>query len=112
MNYVDATNKLWDFKNPNWFAVSFSFVKFLFCLYNYFSIFEYNLWCNDLPRNGIQIMNVYKFNGAIIFMSWKIKLSIQRGEAKWNRMFNLSTDGNNSTIERMERHSLFVLYNH
>ena len=30
---------------------------------------------------GIQIMNVYEFNGAIIFMSWKIEHSIQRGEA-------------------------------
>ena len=56
-------------------------------------------------------MNVYEFNGAIIFMNWKIEHSIQRGEAELNRMFNLSTHENNHTIERMKQHSLFVLYN-
>ena len=56
-------------------------------------------------------MNVYEFNSAIIFMSWKIEYSIQRGEAELNRMFNLSTNENNSNIERMVKHLLFVLYN-
>ena len=43
-------------------------------------------------KNHIQIMNVYGFNGAIIFMSWNIKHSIQRGDAELNRMFNLLTN--------------------
>ena len=68
-------------------------------------VYSYNL-CHV-----IQIMNVYEFSGAIIFMSWKIEHAIQRGEAELNRMFNLSTNENNCTIERMKKHSLFVLYN-
>ena len=56
-------------------------------------------------------MNVYEFNGAIFLMCWKIEHSIQPGKAELNRMFNLLTNENNRTIERMAKHSLFVLYN-
>ena len=61
--------------------------------------------------SNIQIMNVYEFNGGIIFMSWKIEHSIQQGQTELNRMFNLLAHENNPTIEQMKKHSLFVLYN-
>ena len=54
-------------------------------------------------------MDVYESSGAIIFMSWKIEHSIQRGKAEMNRMFNLPTKENNRTIERME--NIHYLYN-
>ena len=46
-----------------------------------------------------------------MFMGSTVQLSIQQGEAELNRMFNLSMNENNFTIERMDKHSLFVLYN-
>ena len=48
-------------------------------------------------------MNVWEFNGAIIFMSWKIEHSIHRDEAEMNRMFNLLTNENNHIIEQTEK---------
>ena len=58
----------------------------------------------------IQIMNINEFNGAIIFIRWKIEHSFQRGKAKLNRIIlNLSTNEINR-IERMEKHLLFVSY--
>ena len=55
-------------------------------------------------------MNVCEFNDSIIVMSWKIEHSIERGEAKLNRMFSLSTNENNRTIEQMKNiHYLFYM---
>ena len=61
--------------------------------------------------NSIQIMNVYECNGTNIFMRWKMKCSIQRGEAELNGTFHLSPNENICSIARMRKHSLFVLYN-
>ena len=40
-----------------------------------------------------------------------MKCSIQRGEAELNGTFHLSPNENISSIARMKKHSLFVLYN-
>ena len=56
-------------------------------------------------------MNVYECNGTNIFMRWKMKCSIQRGEAELNGTFHLSPNENICSIARMKKHSLFVLYN-
>ena len=56
-------------------------------------------------------MNVYECNGTNIFIRWKMKCSIQRGEAELNGTFHLSPKENISSIARMKKHSLFVLYN-
>ena len=61
--------------------------------------------------NIIQIMNVYDCNGTNIFMRWKIKCSIQRGEAELNGTFHLSPNKNICSIVRMRKHSLFISYN-
>ena len=63
------------------------------------------------PCYRIQIMNVYECNGTNIFMRWKMKCSIQRGEAELNGTFHLSPNENICSIARMRKHSLFVLYN-
>ena len=63
------------------------------------------------PLYTIQIMNVYECNGTNIFMRWKMKCSIQRGEAELNGTFHLSPNENICSIARMKKHSLFVLYN-
>ena len=56
----------------------------------------------------MQIMNGYECNGTDIFMRWKIKCSIERGEAKLNGTFNLSPNENICTIARMKNiHYLF-----
>ena len=60
---------------------------------------------------SIQIKNVYECNGTNIFMGWKMKCSIQRGEAELNGTFLLSPNENICSIARMRKHSLFVLYN-
>ena len=39
---------------------------------------------------SIQIMNVYEYNGTNIFKRWKMKCSIQQGEAELNGTFHLS----------------------
>ena len=57
-------------------------------------------------------MNGYECNanGTDIFMRWKIKCSIQRGEAGFNRTFNLSANENICTIARMRNiHYLFYI---
>ena len=41
-------------------------------------------------KSSIQIMDVYECNGTNIFMRWKMKCSIQRGEAELNGTFHLS----------------------
>ena len=56
-------------------------------------------------------MNVYECNGTNIFMRWKMKCSIQRGEAKLNGTFYLSPNENICSTAQMRKHSLFVLYN-
>ena len=56
-------------------------------------------------------MNVYECNVANIFMRWKMKCSIQRGEAELNGTFHLSPNENICSIAQMRKHSLFVLYN-
>ena len=57
-------------------------------------------------------MNGYEFNSANIFMSWKINILFNEASAELNRInVNLSTNENIRTIERMKKHSLFVLYN-
>ena len=61
--------------------------------------------------NSIQIMNVYECNGTNIFMRWKMKCSIQWGEAELNGTFHLSPNENICSIAGMRKHSLFVLYN-
>ena len=56
----------------------------------------------------IQIMNVYECNGTNIFIRWKMKCSIQQGEAELNGTFDLSPNENICSIARMKKHSLFV----
>ena len=52
----------------------------------------------------------YECDGTDIFMSWKIKCSIQRGEAKLNRTFHISPNENICTIVRMINiHYLFYI---
>ena len=46
-----------------------------------------------------------------IFMRWKMKCSIQRGEDELNGTFDLSPNENICSTARMRKHSLFVLYN-
>ena len=55
-------------------------------------------------------MNVYECNGTNIFMRWKMKCSIQRGEAELNGIFHLSPNENICSIARMRKHSLFLFY--
>ena len=53
-------------------------------------------------------MNVYECNGTNIFMRWKMKCSIQRGEAELNGTFYLSPNENICSIARMKNiHYLF-----
>ena len=52
-------------------------------------------------------MNVYEFSGANIFMSWKMKHSIQRGEAELDRMSNLST--NEKKIAPLNEWKTFII---
>ena len=110
-----------------WFVQNLSLQKsnlFISNIWFQFWDFLYNRFqklCNQKSVKGllvaaadwisIQIMNLHEFNGAIIFMSWKIEHSIQRGKGELNRMFDLSMNDNNRTIEWMEKRSLFVLYN-
>ena len=54
--------------------------------------------------NSIQIMNVYECNGTNIFMRWKMKCSIQRGEAELNGTFHLSPNKNICSIAQMRKH--------
>ena len=55
-------------------------------------------------------MNSYECNGTDIFIRWKIKCSIQRGEAKLNRTFKISPNENICTIARMKNiHYLFYI---
>ena len=54
----------------------------------------------------IQIMNVYECNGTNIFMRWKMKCSIQRGEAEMNGTFHLSPNESIFSISQMRKHSL------
>ena len=61
--------------------------------------------------NSIQKMNVYEYNGTNIFIRWKMKCSIQRGEAELNGTFHFSPNENICSIARMRKHSLFGLYN-
>ena len=51
--------------------------------------------------NGIQIMNVYECNGTNIFMRWKMKCSIQLGEAELNGTFHLSLNETTFSIARI-----------
>ena len=60
---------------------------------------------------GIQIMNVYECNGTNIFMRWKMKCSIQRGEAELNGTFHLHRMKIFVPLHEWKKHSLFVLYN-
>ena len=58
----------------------------------------------------IQTMNVYECNGTNIFMRWKMKCSIQRGEAELNGTFHLSPNENICSIARMRNiHYLFYI---
>ena len=63
---------------------------------------------NQWPMN-IHIMNVYECNGTHIFMRWKMKCSIQRGEAELNGTFHLSPHENICSIARMKKHYLFYI---
>ena len=55
-------------------------------------------------------MNVYECNGTNIFMRWKMKCSIQRGEAELNGTFHLSPNENICSIARMRNiHYLFYI---
>ena len=68
--------------------------------------------CHSKFRSGIiiQIMNVYECNGMNIFMRWKMKCSIQRGEAELNGTFHLSPNENICSIARMRNiHYLFYI---
>ena len=51
-------------------------------------------------------MNVYECNGTNIFMRWKMKCSIQRGEAELNGTFNLSP---NAFAPRKVSHDVFLI---
>ena len=68
-------------------------------------------WSGERMQISKQIMNVYECNGTNIFMRWKMKCYIQRGEAELNGTFHLSPNENICSIARMRKHSLFVLYN-
>ena len=53
-------------------------------------------------------MDGYEWDGTDIFMRLKIECSIQRDEAKFNRIFHLSPSENICTIARMKDiHCLF-----
>ena len=55
-------------------------------------------------------MNVYECNGTNIFMRWKMKCSIQRGEVELNGTFHLSPNENICTIAPMKNiHYLFYM---
>ena len=55
-------------------------------------------------------MNVYECNGTNLSMRWKVKCSIQRGEAELNGTFNLSPNENICSIARMRNiHYLFYI---
>ena len=65
---------------------------------------------NKKAGDSIQIMNVYECNGTNIFMRWKMKCSIQRGEAELNGTFHLSPNENICSIARMRNiHYLFYI---
>ena len=54
-------------------------------------------------------MNVYECNGTNIFMRWKMKCSIQRGEAKLNGTFHLSPNENIPLHELENIHYLLYI---
>ena len=55
-------------------------------------------------------MNVFhSCDGTDIFMRGKIKSSIQQGEAKLNRTFNLSLNENIRTIALITIHYLYII---
>ena len=63
----------------------------------------------DLPNaeqvnriNSIQIMNVYGCNCTNIFIRWKMKCSIQRGEVASNGTFHLSPNENICSFARIK----------
>ena len=61
-------------------------------------------------QNIIQIMNAYECNGTNIFMRWKMKCSIQRGEAELNGTVHFSPNENICSIARMKNiHYLFYI---
>ena len=83
---------------------------FLSGLQEFHSFGEWNFHSFTFREYSIQIMNVYECNGTNIFIRWKMKCSIQRGEAELNSTFHLSPNENICSIARMRKHSLFVLY--
>ena len=55
-------------------------------------------------------MNVYECNGTNIFMRWKMKFSIQQGEAELNGTFHLSPNENIFPLHEWENiHYLFYI---
>ena len=54
-------------------------------------------------------MNVYECNGTNIFMRWKMKFSIQRGEAELNGTFHLSPNENICSIRPSQKKNMFLV---
>ena len=64
----------------------------------------------ELNWISAHIINVYECNGTNIFMRWKMKCSIQRGEAELNGIFHLSPNENIYSVARMRKiHYLFYI---